>query len=82
VFDAPLDGRTAAVAGGNLTIHEATRRGRDAADHLIVELAETGASDHVADRDIVVTSDRGLRDRLPGSVAVIGAGRFRALIGY
>ena len=37
VFDAPVASETLALAGGNLTIEVATRRGRDAADDRIVE---------------------------------------------
>lgn len=80
VFDGPLAPETAVLAGGNLTIVEATRRGRDAADDDIVELADdllASGRDDVT----VVTSDRGLRRRLPAEVDVMGVGRFRELIG-
>lgn len=80
VFDAPVDPGTALLAGGNLTVVEATRRGRDAADDeiaaLVAELDDAGVEVRV------VTSDRGLRARLPPRVGVEGAGRFRDLIGY
>jgi predicted RNA-binding protein with PIN domain len=78
VFDAPVPSSTLELAGGNLTIVEAPRRGRDAADDHIVDLAAAAADAAV----MVVTSDRGLRRRLPAEVAVMGAGRFRELIGY
>jgi predicted RNA-binding protein with PIN domain len=79
VYDAPLDPATAEVAGGNLTIVESERRGRDAADDDIASMAaEAHATDHV----IVVTSDRGLRHSLPTRVEIWGTGRFRDLIGY
>ena len=81
VFDAPVPEATLMQAGGNLSIHEAPRRGRNAADDHIVELARVERN--TGDRDVtVVTSDKGLRQRLPTSVDVIGAGRFRELIGY
>jgi hypothetical protein len=80
VFDGPVDDATATLAGGNLRIEVARRRGRDAADDLILELAAT------LDPVRVVTSDRGLRGRLGdsygGRVDVIGVGRFRELVGY
>lgn len=79
VFDAPVAGTTLELAGGNLTIEEAPGRGRDAADDLIVERAAGADQD---ERLVVVTSDRGLRRRLPADVEVIGVGRFRDLIGY
>lgn len=79
VFDAPLGSDAAALAGGNLRVVEAARRGRDAADDEIAVLAEQ-ADDGA--RTVVVTSDRGLRDRLPAGVDVWGAGRFRELIDY
>jgi predicted RNA-binding protein with PIN domain len=76
VFDAPLAPATRDLQGGNLRIEEAQRRGRDAADDRIVELAsEIGEV-------TVVSSDRGLRLRLPGSATVMGTGRFRELVGY
>ncbi len=80
VFDAPVAQETELLAGGNLTVKEATRRGRDAADDEIVDLVETLLDDDVRVR--VVTSDRGLRSRLADHVEVLGAGRFRDLIGY
>jgi hypothetical protein len=94
VFDAPVEHATAELAGGNLVIVEAPRRGRDAADDHIVELASSpvaeilenddpAADDQITDDPVtVVTSDRGLRRRLPADVAVMGVGRFRELIGY
>ena len=78
VFDAPLDPSTAELAGGNLIIVQSERRGRDAADDDIAALAATAASARL----IVVTSDRGLRRRLPHDAEVWGSGRFRDLIGY
>jgi predicted RNA-binding protein with PIN domain len=78
VFDAPVADSTLLLAGGNLSIVEAPRRGRDAADDHIVDLVG-GVSEPVV---TVVTSDRGLRRRLPGGVEVWGVGRFRELIGY
>lgn len=49
--------------------------GRDAADHLIVELVEASCAEE-ADLT-VVTSDAGLVGRLPPGVTIVGAGRFR-----
>lgn len=80
VFDAPLAAETAVLAGGNLTIVESARRGRDAADDTIAGLV--ASHDHRVDDLTVVTSDRGLRDRLEPAVSVVGAGRFRDRIGY
>jgi predicted RNA-binding protein with PIN domain len=80
VFDAPVAGETLDLAGGNLTIESAIRRGRDAADDRIVTLAAE------IENPCVVTSDRGLRRRLveqsPGAVEIVGVSRFRELIGY
>ncbi|MDJ0770046.1 MAG: hypothetical protein QNJ12_14690 [Ilumatobacter sp.] len=80
VFDAPVDDTTLELGGGNLAVVEAPRRGRDAADDHIVELAAArlGTDESLT----VVTSDRGLRARLPESIHVVGAGRFRSMIGY
>lgn len=82
VFDAPLADETARLAGGNLTIVESSRRGRDAADHEIVE--RLAGLEHAGDTaDVrVITSDKGLRDRIPAWASVWGVGRFRDLIGY
>ncbi len=90
VFDAPLSESVAALAGGNLSVVEARRRGRDGADDEIVDLigssvgGEDGSGAPARDHSelTVVTSDRGLRDRLPAEATVLGAGRFRELIGY
>jgi hypothetical protein len=57
----------------------ATRPGRDAADDRIVEIVEDV---YAAEPDLrVVTSDRGLAQRLPPGVAVEGAGAFRTRLG-
>lgn len=79
VFDAPVPESTLVLAGGNLSIVEAPRRGRNAADDHIVMLAD-GAQDELS--VTVVTSDKGLRQRLPDSVRIVGVGDFRQLIGY
>ncbi len=79
VFDGRPELSVSAAAGGNLTVDFARRAGRDAADDRIVEVVDERYGDHP---DLtVVTSDRGLRDRLPPGVAVEGAGRFRARLG-
>lgn len=80
VFDAPLSPATAELAGGNLTVVEAARRGRDAADDEIVDRVEELVADDVAVR--VVSSDLGLRRRLPAAAEMVGVGAFRDLIGY
>lgn len=80
VFDGRPDRRVSEVAGGNLTVDFATRLGRDAADDRIVEIVEDRFGD---EPDLtVVTSDRGLIDRLPPGVSVEGAGRFRTRAGF
>lgn len=78
VFDGPIADDTRLLAGGNLRVEVARRRGRDAADDLIVELAER------AEQSRVVTADRRLGQRLMalGTVELVGVGRFRELIGY
>ena len=76
VFDAPLAPTTFELGGGNLTIVESRRRGRNAADDRIVELVD----EVDADEPRVVTSDRGLRGRLPDRAVVMGAGRFLSLL--
>ena len=79
VFDGRPEPSVAELAGGNLTVAFAPRPGRDAADDEIV--ARVG--ERFADEPdlTVVTSDRGLVDRLPPGVHVEGAGRFRRRIG-
>ena len=81
VFDAPLAPETAILGGGNLAVLEASRRGRDGADDEIVMYLEGFGSQELA-ATTVVTSDRGLRDRLPAAVRIMGSGRFRQLIDY
>jgi predicted RNA-binding protein with PIN domain len=82
VFDAPVADATFEVAGGNLGIVEAPRRGRDAADDHIVDLVDDLLADGVDEQVRVITSDHGLRARLPAEAQVIGSGGFRELIGY
>jgi hypothetical protein len=68
------------LAGGNLRIEAAPRRGRDAADDRLAELARSLVDPA---RDVVVvSSDKGLLRRLPPAVRTLGVGRFRDLIGY
>jgi predicted RNA-binding protein with PIN domain len=79
VFDGRPEARLSELAGGNLTVDFARRAGRDAADDRIVALVEEL---YATEPDIVVvTSDRGLRDRLPPGVGVEGAGRHRERLG-
>ena len=73
VFDPPLDPSVAALAGGNLAIVEAPRRGRDAADDHVVDLVAAALDDGVGEI-AVVTSDRGLRRRLGALEAAAGPG--------
>ena len=82
VFDgAPIDA-VAGLAGGNLTVTFATRRGRDAADDRIVELVEERFADPAGQPDVtVVTSDRGLIARLPPGVVTMGNRTFRVRLG-
>lgn len=79
VFDQPVPERVTELAGGNLTVLTARRTGRNAADDTIADLASAAADPSAL---TVVTSDRGLRERLDVGVTVIGVGRFRDLIGY
>ncbi|MDW3214081.1 MAG: NYN domain-containing protein [Ilumatobacteraceae bacterium] len=75
VFDAPVAPTTFELGGGNLTIVESRRRGRNAADDRIVELVR-----ELDDEPQVVTSDRGLRARLPDRARVMGSGRFLSML--
>ena len=80
VFDGPVTDETVQLAGGNLRVEVATRRGRDAADDRIVKLVSE------LDAARVVTSDQRLRRRLTeccgDRIELTGVGRFRELIGY
>lgn len=78
VFDGAPEPQVAMLAGGALAVEFAPRRGRDAADDRIVELVEALGAGHEV---TVVTSDKGLRSRLPPATATEGAGRFRARLG-
>ncbi|HUF97687.1 MAG TPA: NYN domain-containing protein [Ilumatobacter sp.] len=82
VFDAPVPEAVVELAGGNLLIVEAPRRGRNAADDHIVDLADQFVEQQPGASITVVTSDRGLRGRLDEAVTVRGTGGFRELIGY
>lgn len=79
VFDGAPEQRVSGLSGGNLQVGFATRSGRDAADDRIVEIVEQRFGD--SPELTVVTSDRGLVDRLPPGVVVEGAGRFRSRLG-
>jgi hypothetical protein len=79
VFDGRPEPWVAEVAGGNLSVTFATRRGRDAADDRIVAIV---GDRFAAEAELtVVTSDRGLVARLPPGVTTEGAGRFRTRLG-
>jgi hypothetical protein len=79
IFDGAPQPSVAAQAGGALAVRFADRRGPDAADDAIVALV---GERYGAQPDLtVVTSDRGLIDRLPPGVAVEGAGAFRRRLG-
>lgn len=89
VFDPPVAPSVLELAGGNLAVQAAPRRGRDAADHHLVALAEAAVAGDGADADtdlpvgvVVVSSDKGLIRRLPDGVARMGVGEFRQLVGY
>lgn len=83
VFDGRPEPEVSRLSGGNLTITFAERPGRNAADDRIVALVEDrlAASAVPGPSITVVTSDRGLVDRLAPGVATEGAGRFRARLG-
>lgn len=81
VFDAPVPESTLQLAGGNLSIEQAPRRGRNAADDHIVDLASADAGPDLTEIT-VVSSDKGLRLRLADTVRLMGSGHFRELIGY
>lgn len=74
VFDGHPVGAVSEQAGGNLAVEFAPRPGRDAADDRIVELTEEF---YVEPELTVVSSDKGLRSRLPPGVHTMPAGTFR-----
>ena len=78
LFDGKPHDAVAQQAGGNLRIEFAPRPKRDAADDRIVELVEELFADHEL---TVATSDRGLVERLPPGVRVIGGGAFGRSLG-
>jgi hypothetical protein len=80
VFDGPGDARTTQLAGGNLAVVGSRHRGRNAADDDIVGLVSARDPAPGGEQCVVVTSDRGLRERLPDAVEVIGAGAFRSML--
>lgn len=79
VFDGRPEERLSGLAGGNLAVDFARRVGRDAADDRIVEVVEERFAS--APSLTVVTSDKGLVERLPPGVDVEGAGGFRTRLG-
>lgn len=81
VFDGRSEERLTVLGGGNLTVEFARRRGRDAADDRIVELVEDALTERLPSEVTVVSSDRGLVDRLPPGVVTSGAGAFRRRLG-
>lgn len=89
VFDPPVEQATLDLAGGNLRIEAASRRGRDAADDHLASLARAITADIEAENGadaevsvVVVSSDKGLLRRLPPGVEPMGVSQFRRLIGY
>jgi len=87
VFDPPVASETMILAGGNLEVVEAPRRGRDAADDELVRRAELALStepelegEQLVVR--VVTSDKGLKRRLDPRVQTASVGEFRRLVDY
>ncbi|MEZ5410600.1 MAG: hypothetical protein R2761_21415 [Acidimicrobiales bacterium] len=82
VFDPPVAPSVLELAGGNLAVEAAPRRGRDAADHHLVALAEAAVLADEPEVVVVVSSDKGLIRRLPAGVAHMGVGEFRTLVGY
>lgn len=73
LFDGAPDFDVLAESLGNLRVEYAARRGRDAADDRIVDLAHDGTPDTV-----VVTADRSLLERLPPDIQREGPRTFAA----
>ena len=72
VFDGPLVEVVGSLAGGNLRIQFAGRSARNAADDVIVELAQALGGADVT----VVSADKGLKQRLPEGMQTEGPGTF------
>lgn len=73
----PVEGLPAGTRG-QVELRYAGHSGRDAADDDIVALAHETVDD--AEPLTIVTSDRGLIERLPPGVAIEGAKTFRARV--
>lgn len=73
LFDGAPDPDVLAWSLGTLTVEYARRRGRDAADDRLAELARDGTPDTT-----LVTADRGLVERVPAAVRIEGPRAFAA----
>lgn len=84
---AVLEGAARSAAGGDdhagLTVVRAPGSGDDAILESVVGLCagSAGAAPVPPERVLVVTADRGLRDRLPAGVATTGPGWLNRLVG-
>lgn len=75
VFDGPADPGVLRRTRAGFEVRYSGSTAANSADTLIVEVAT--ALHHGAEPLTVVTSDQGLRDRLPASLGTMGAGAFR-----
>jgi predicted RNA-binding protein with PIN domain len=81
VFDGRPDRAILDLVREELSIEFAPGPGPDAADQRIVELVEDRLVDHPPESVTVVTSDRGLVDRLAPGVRVEGSRSFLRALG-